>query len=589
MKTRVLAIVPYAGMKDLMTEVASKRSDIDLHVEVGDMEKGVQVFRDSSSEKYDVVISRGGTCQLIRLQTDMPVIDVSISIYDVLSAITVVQSVPGGFALVGHASLTNCAKSLGRVMQCDFKTVTITAATNVREVLSNLAVQGVKNFICDMVTTSTAHEIGLNAMLVLSGKESISDAFDRAVSLAKSFNYVRRQSEMLKTIFAASNQNVFVYYPDGRFWFSTLSQEKETPMRRIIEKNFALFLERDGYCLETAEQTVLHTFRAHHMEAFYQPYVMIFHQKRELFSDEEDGSVFLYHSSSERFPQLFTAISTGTGNLRERITSFAKTGAPIIILGEDGTEKSQIAALLFKEGPYRDNHFYVIHCALMGQRKWNYLFKSTESPLFDMGSAVFFKDVDQLKDSQLEELLEFLEQGAMTKSLQFIFSIDASSRLRQKTGKVINDCLHGLVLDVLPLRERREDIPTMAIMYLNQLNKEYGKGIIGFEKDAMDLLANYSWPENIRQFKRVLRQASAISEGNYISASVLQSALKPEHDIHLREPDSDTDTATINICRTMAEIEHDIVYAVLKKNNMNQSKAAKQLNLSRTTIWRMLQ
>ena len=129
----------------------------------------------------------------------------------------------------------------------------------------------------------------------------------------------------------------------------------------------------------------------------------------------------------------------------------------------------------------------------------------------------------------------------------------------------------------------------MAIMYLNRLNKEYGKGIIGFEKDAMDLLANYSWPENIRQFKRVLRQASAISEGNYISASVLQSALKPEHDIHLREPDSDTDTATINICRTMAEIEHDIVYAVLKKNNMNQSKAAKQLNLRRTTIWRMLQ
>lgn len=57
----------------------------------------------------------------------------------------------------------------------------------------------------------------------------------------------------------------------------------------------------------------------------------------------------------------------------------------------------------------------------MGQRKWNYLFKSTESPLFDMGSAVFFKDVDQLKDSQLEELLEFLEQGAMAKSLQFIF------------------------------------------------------------------------------------------------------------------------------------------------------------------------
>jgi len=84
---RVLGIAPYEGMKNQMLNLAKEYPQIDLTVYVGDMEQGLIIAQNNFHGDYDVVISRGATAQMLRQQLTIPVIEIEISMYDILCAI----------------------------------------------------------------------------------------------------------------------------------------------------------------------------------------------------------------------------------------------------------------------------------------------------------------------------------------------------------------------------------------------------------------------------------------------------------------------------------------------------------------------
>ena len=112
------------------------------------------------------------------------------------------------------------------------------------------------------------------------------------------------------------------------------------------------------------------------------------------------------------------------------------------------------------------------------------------------------------------------------------------------------------------------------------------KNILGFEKAALNLLISYSCPENLAQFMRVIRKLVATATNPYISAQKVKEVL------HEEEPASHAlsdDYAMININRPLQDINDDIIRLCLKRNRMNQTKTAKQLEISRSKLWRMLE
>ena len=91
---RVLGIVPYEGMKTAMEREAEIYPDICLDVQTGDLEAGADIVRSLSPGAYDCIISRGGTAQLIRQATNIPVVEIQLSVYDVLRAIRLPRATP---------------------------------------------------------------------------------------------------------------------------------------------------------------------------------------------------------------------------------------------------------------------------------------------------------------------------------------------------------------------------------------------------------------------------------------------------------------------------------------------------------------
>ena len=130
-KTKILAVAPYEGMADAISTIAQTRDDIKMTVQIGDLNTGKQIAMELAHNNYDVIISRGGTAELIRSTVELPVIDIPISVYDVLRTIKLAENYSGKFVIAGFSSITNCSRILCDLLQYDIDIFTFTSETDI--------------------------------------------------------------------------------------------------------------------------------------------------------------------------------------------------------------------------------------------------------------------------------------------------------------------------------------------------------------------------------------------------------------------------------------------------------------------------
>ena len=131
----------------------------------------------------------------------------------------------------------------------------------------------------------------------------------------------------------------------------------------------------------------------------------------------------------------------------------------------------------------------------------------------------------------------------------------------------------------------KSDIPSSASLYLNALNVELARQVSGFEPHALDLLRSYNWPENFEQLKRVLAELVLLSTNQLITTEITHEILEKEKRQYVNSIRFNDD---FDYNRPLNEMIQDIVKIVLDKCDGNQTRAAKQLGIGRTTLWRYL-
>lgn len=107
MTIRVLAIAPYPGLKDLLHEMAANEPSIAMDVEVADLQEAVPLAEKAGERGYHIVVSRGGTANLIRQYTSLPVVEIPVSGYDLLRVLTLVRKSTTKMAIIGHPLAPN--------------------------------------------------------------------------------------------------------------------------------------------------------------------------------------------------------------------------------------------------------------------------------------------------------------------------------------------------------------------------------------------------------------------------------------------------------------------------------------------------
>lgn len=586
-KIRILGIAPYDGMRTAMERAAEAYPQIQLDAYTGDLEAGVAIVQQTPPNTYHCVISRGGTAALIRKVTDLPVVDINISVYDVLRTMKLAQNYTSLYAIVGFPSITEPAHTLCSLLGYDLDILTVHSADEVTNTLQRLQEGGYRMVVCDMVTHTVARQLGLDAFLITSGMESLHTAFDQALSISEWYSQQRREIMLLRRITQGQNGRAIMLNSDGAVFYASPNDPPKELLEQLrnhmaeIPTNGTLkfyYTEHDHLYSITAQVFVVDEARRY---LFYCiPSRIPLHTNwAGLRSMNRGECEYLFTNS-------FYSLSGALGALGAEIESLSSVRQPIMISGEPGTGKEQIARHLYLHSSLVNKPLVVVNCALMNEKSWDFLLNHYSSPLNATDNTVYFQNLESIADARVPELLAAIKETGLARRVRLIFSCACREEgIVPDVLRKFTERLGCLSLSLPPLRSRQDEIPSLASLYLSSLNLELGKQISGLEPRAIEMLRQYSWPTNYTQFKNILRTLASTTSGAYVTAAQVAELLGRERT--LRRPAEPTH-AEVRSDRTLDEIVTEVVQQAVAAHNGNRAAAARQLGISRTTLWRYL-
>ena len=584
----ILAVAPYEGLAAILEREAATYPNVRMTIVVGNLEKGLAAAIEQLVEPYDLILSRGGTADLLRESLDIPVVDIKTSAYDVLQALQLSEDITGKRAVVGFSAITDAARGTSDALHLDLDIFTLVDEEDATQIVPILESKGYETILCDVISSYVFREHGFNTVLVTSGSTSVRESIDEAVRTARHVGNAHAENVFLRDVIRNSGVDTVIFNADGSLFFSTLDRGGNKALLSMVR---ALIPE----ALRGEADAVRKTVGGH-------PYLI----KSFVSSGQVDAKVtfFLARSGSQSASRnagiaTFTkaeALDEYLGSpysLTGDVNATAKTlqmalasGRPLLITGEYGTGRTAVAAYAYTISRRAARPLIEIDCGMLTDRSRDYLLNGRTSPLFESDLTIHIKNMEASDRAFVTELFSSLASSNAMHRIGLIFSCDPRGELVGTYIPYIKDKFQCIQVELPPLRENRERIPTIARLYLSQLNADLPKEVLRIDRQAMALLTEYTWPGNYVQFKRLLMQLCVISRDHTIRASDVRGLLALERPVYPDLTESG-DRYGIDLDRPLAQIERDIVELVVQRNGGNQSAAARQLGISRTTLWRM--
>ncbi|MHC4597697.1 MAG: sigma-54-dependent transcriptional regulator [Planctomycetota bacterium] len=304
-------------------------------------------------------------------------------------------------------------------------------------------------------------------------------------------------------------------------------------------------------------------------------------------------------------------IGTGPAMVRvfETIEMVAPGEAPVLIEGESGTGKQAVARAIHCRSRRAEEPFVAMNCSvltetlledeLIGHESGATGRVAREQPgPFERtrGGTHFLDDIDDMKPDLQVKLLQVLQEKSVERlggsapirtDVRVVAASKIDLREEVKRGAFLDDLFVRLnVVNVLlpPLRERLEDIPLLAVHFLNEFARQSGKGNLRLTPLALERLTDHSWPGNVRQLENAMEYAAAAARSEAVTPSDLPPWLKTVTDgddlLEFLEPGD----RTIDLNRSLEKAERALIAWALSLENGNISATSRRLSLPRTTL-----
>lgn len=289
-----------------------------------------------------------------------------------------------------------------------------------------------------------------------------------------------------------------------------------------------------------------------------------------------------------------------------KIRKIAMSDFSVIIQGETGTGKTLIAHAIHELSPRCNEPFVHIDLADIPESSMESIIFGHEKGAFEGADTkrkgvfrtankgtVFIDELQKLTNNVQIKLLTVIEEKrfyaigssrSVNVDLRILCSTNKDLQAEIKAGKLREDLYYRLsefVIELPPLRERKEDISLLAYDFLNDACSELGLREKFFSENAKDFLLSYEWPGNIRQLKNVVRRAVLECDTNEITKSDFLSIIKSK-----KKVDEEPQVLPLKnvTAKALREVESKAIRRALKLNGGNKSKAAVQLEIDYKTL-----
>ncbi len=316
-----------------------------------------------------------------------------------------------------------------------------------------------------------------------------------------------------------------------------------------------------------------------------------------------------YKHKDEEGDEEICGISPQMDVVRELISLVSQTPrTPVLVQGESGTGKELVANAIHYQSQRRHRPIIKINCSaipealleseLFGYERGAFTDARESRPgLIELaqGGTIFLDEISEMKPSLQPKLLRFLETYSLRRvggkkdikvDVRVIASTNKDLAQLVEKGEFRKDLYYRIkvmVIDLPPLRDRREDIPILTDYFLKKLEKELGKEIREVTPAALDLLLAYPWPGNVRELRNVIERATILAKGGLIAPEDLPLELRKEK-IGRNSALGEEWMENIDGLLPLAEVERNYILKVLRERKGNKSETARILGISRSTL-----
>jgi two-component system response regulator HydG len=317
-------------------------------------------------------------------------------------------------------------------------------------------------------------------------------------------------------------------------------------------------------------------------------------ENRELRSQlVQSGKRFVYASSEMR-------------DIARVVEQVASSTATVLITGESGVGKEVVADAIHAASPRRNRPLIKVSCAalpetlleseLFGHEKGAFTgANSRKEGRFELanGGAIFLDEIGEISPAVQVKLLRVL-QGGKFERLGGTRTIEADVRILAATNKDLQHeveerrfredlfyRLNVINIRIPSLRERKDDIQTLALHFLRTYAAKNQKNIDGFSEEAMLALSSYDWPGNVRELENAIERAVVFTNTNLVPLSALPQNVSTFGDSR--------HSLTFRIGTPLRELERRAIDITLRHTRGDKNMAARMLGIAARTIYRHLE
>ena len=286
-------------------------------------------------------------------------------------------------------------------------------------------------------------------------------------------------------------------------------------------------------------------------------------------------------------------------NMASRV---APSRATVLISGESGTGKELLARLIHQLSPRASRPIVVVNCGalqenlleseLFGHEKGAYTGAgSRRIGRFEEadGGTLFLDEIGELSPAVQVKLLRFLQEKEISRlgsnasisvDVRIISATNRDLEARVREGAFREDLFYRLkvvAMSLPPLRERKEDLPSLLDYYLKKFAVENGKSLKGITAEARDLLLKYDYPGNIRELVNIMERAVVIAREDHITVGDLPFKNESFNDFSSRNISG-------SLLEMREELEKNLIIEAMAKADNNQTKAAVSLGMTRRML-----
>jgi PAS domain S-box-containing protein len=593
----------------------------------GLMGEGLELARQAIKEGAQVIISRGGTYQMIRAGTDIPVVEIKVTAFDLIENFKAVEH--AGFTreligVIGYPNVISGADVIADLMGLKTVLFEIASLDDIAAEVERQIGLGVRVFVGDANVESAASRYeGATIISVKSGWQAIRNAIQEAEGVLDATRQEKERAQQFATIIDFVQNGIIAIDNQGIITVCNSASEKiigldrQTALGRRVTEIFpetrllnTLETKRpeigniqqldNGIIISSNHVPVIVDGAVKGVVATYQDITEVQRLEQKIrIRLSENGFVAPYSFSDIVHCSKVMAECIRTAR------KFSGNDASVLISGPTGVGKELFAQGIHNNGRRRNFPFVAINCAalpetlieseLFGHVEGSFTgaTKKGKAGLFETahGGTIFLDEISELPMALQGRLLRVLQEKKVMRigdnklipvDVRVICASNRDLRMMVRQKRFRSDLYFRIAilsLNIPALNDRLEDVEILSSHFVGEAARRYRKGRMTLDREALAFLRKHVYEGNVRELQGMIERAVVVCESNVIAVADLAAN-------HCEIERDDERETIFPDGQTLREIEDNYIRHVFRNTNGSITAASVILGVDRTTLWR---